>query len=222
MQNKVSKIGNIEILQLFLLFLSSQSVQSQSDELRREKLLNVFNIVKFPNDGCNTTAGRTWDLTPATSHLLNDRELRDLLFRHGVRGSGRVIARSVRLGVRCVLHLQWRLRGNNSHQQHLLHWQRQWDLALPVLSLQGVQWCLSDQAQLRHLRDLSAQHRRPADCQHGVIGRPEDSVLGSSVQVSLCCWEKTERFLQCDGSRPCSSSDLRLQQGSSHDSWLVF
>ena len=29
-------------------------------------------------------------------------------------------------------------------------------------------------------------------------------------------------LLQCDGCRPCSSCDLRLQQGSTHDSWLVF
>jgi len=31
--------------------------QGQEEDSRTEKLLNVFNIVKFPNDGCNSTSG---------------------------------------------------------------------------------------------------------------------------------------------------------------------
>ena len=45
------------IVKLFLLFLSQQSVQSLPAEGDRQRLLNVFNIIKFPNDGCNSTAG---------------------------------------------------------------------------------------------------------------------------------------------------------------------
>ena len=91
----------------------------------------------------------------------------------------------MRLGLRCVLHLQWGLRGNNQHQQHLLLRQPQSGrLALPLLCLQGLQRGLSDQAQLRHLRHPGAEQRRQhADLQHGLAGRPEDPVLGGSVQV---------------------------------------
>ena len=33
------------------------SCSGQAVSLRNDKLLNVFNIVKFPNDGCTTSAG---------------------------------------------------------------------------------------------------------------------------------------------------------------------
>ena len=33
------------------------SCSSQAVSLRNDKLLNVFNIVKFPNDGCTTSTG---------------------------------------------------------------------------------------------------------------------------------------------------------------------
>ena len=37
---------------LLVQFLSSTELTD-----RESKLLNVFNIIKFPNEGCNTTAG---------------------------------------------------------------------------------------------------------------------------------------------------------------------
>ena len=33
------------------------SCSGQAVSLRNDKLLNVFNIVKFPNDGCTTSTG---------------------------------------------------------------------------------------------------------------------------------------------------------------------
>ena len=36
--------------------INLQQCQGQVDS-RTDKLLNVFNIIKFPNDGCNATSG---------------------------------------------------------------------------------------------------------------------------------------------------------------------
>ena len=39
----------------FAIFL--HQCQGQVEHSRTDKLLNVFNIIKFPNDGCNSTSG---------------------------------------------------------------------------------------------------------------------------------------------------------------------
>ena len=54
-----SKISTSIALSFFILGLCS-STFGQSVSLRHEKLLNVFNIVKFPNDGCNSTIDSTY------------------------------------------------------------------------------------------------------------------------------------------------------------------
>ena len=50
--NQAKVIRIIISLQIILPAIICQSVSSRND-----KLLNVFNIVKFPNDGCNSTSG---------------------------------------------------------------------------------------------------------------------------------------------------------------------
>ena len=51
-------IKNITVLKLMTIFATilhkTASLESRD---RENKLLNVFNIIKFPNDGCNTTTG---------------------------------------------------------------------------------------------------------------------------------------------------------------------
>ena len=72
-------IKNIIVLKLMTIFATilhkSASLESRD---RENKLLNVFNIIKFPNDGCNTTTGMEFPGIGSLTNLVNhDKGLGD-------------------------------------------------------------------------------------------------------------------------------------------------
>ena len=141
---------------------------------RSGKLLNVFNIVKFPNDACSSGENYGSCYTGQNEKIFLGF-LKEKYFSNGVFSGRRELHRKLCQRVRSLLHRQWRLRGLQWPQQQLLLQLLGGRLALQVHRVQGPDLHLPDQTGLRPLRGGAAKHRqRPGRSPHG-----QDSVPGS-------------------------------------------
>ena len=78
-------IKNITVLKLMTVFATILHKTASLESGNREnKLLNVFNIIKFPNDGCNTTTGKEFlgigSLTNLVIHYIGEGDFGSLYF----------------------------------------------------------------------------------------------------------------------------------------------
>ena len=116
------KLGDVRlVLAIFFVSAFLPSCDGDGESSRDSKLLNVFNIVKFPNDGCTTVSG-TYGVCYTASEcdtLGQGQTINLAIFK-----KKKILPRGHRDGHLCqwvwsVLPVQWNLWTDNCSEQHL-------------------------------------------------------------------------------------------------------